>query len=30
MKSENIIERELKIDRISTDAATVITGVRRC
>jgi len=30
MKSEKIIERELKIDRISTDAATIITGVRRC
>jgi predicted AAA+ superfamily ATPase len=29
MKSEKIIERELKIDRISTDAATIITGVRR-
>jgi predicted AAA+ superfamily ATPase len=30
MRKENIIERELKIDRISTDAATIITGVRRC
>jgi len=30
MKSEKIIERELKIDRISTDAATIISGVRRC
>jgi predicted AAA+ superfamily ATPase len=28
--AENIIKRELKIGKISTDVASVITGVRRC
>jgi predicted AAA+ superfamily ATPase len=27
---ENIIERELKIEKIHTDVASIITGVRRC
>ncbi|MEM2935311.1 MAG: ATP-binding protein, partial [Candidatus Thermoplasmatota archaeon] len=30
IKTENIIERELKIDKISKDIASIITGVRRC
>jgi len=29
-KKEVIVERELKIRKISTDVATIITGVRRC
>jgi predicted AAA+ superfamily ATPase len=27
---ENIVERELKIEKIHTDVASIITGVRRC
>lgn len=30
VKVEKIIERELKIEKISTDVASIITGVRRC
>jgi len=30
VKTERIIERELKVEKISEDVASIITGVRRC
>jgi len=30
VKTERIVERELKIEKISEDVASIITGVRRC
>ncbi|MBO3833218.1 MAG: ATP-binding protein [Candidatus Brockarchaeota archaeon] len=30
VKTERIIERELKVEKISKDVASIITGVRRC